>query len=168
MAQTTEFCLDGEFDLGARYQGLQPAAGELYPARWCVTTDASGRVLLAISGNSNPDMSGSWSVAYLPPDLVRIVNRGSPPDIEFRTPAATAEAKRTSLLDPRHAALPEDPILIVRTLVDLPLRGTVPAEWRWRALHENNPRLEIAVDGAVMFRGTGAPVSYTHLRAHET
>jgi hypothetical protein len=154
-SETTEFCLDGEFDLGARYQGLQPAAGELYPARWCVTTDESGRVLLAMSGNSNPDMSGSWSVAFLPPDLVRIVNRDSPPDIEFRTPGAAAEATRTRSLDPRHAASTQDPVLIVATMADLPLRGRVPVEWRWRSLQENNPRLEITVDGVMMFRGTG-------------
>jgi glyoxylase-like metal-dependent hydrolase (beta-lactamase superfamily II) len=154
-AQTTEFCLDGEFDLGARYQGLRPEAGEFYPARWCVTSDESDRVLLGISGNSNPDMNSSWSVAFLPPDLVRIVNRSSPPDIEFRTDTATAEAKRARVLDPRHAAPPDEPVLIVQTLTDLPLRGRVPVEWRWRALHENSPRLEIAVDGVVMFRGTG-------------
>lgn len=154
-AQTTEFCLDGELDLGARYQGLRPEAGEFYPARWCVTTDSSNRVLLGISGNSNPDMNGSWSVAFLPPDLVRIVNRSLPPDIEFLTDTATAEAKRTRLLDPRHAAPPDAPVLLLQTLVDLPLRGRVPVEWRWRALHENSPLLEIAVDGVVMFRGTG-------------
>ena len=62
-AETTEFCLDGEFDLGARYQGHAAEAGEFYPARWCVTTDdSSDRVLLSISGNSNPDMAGGWTV----------------------------------------------------------------------------------------------------------
>jgi glyoxylase-like metal-dependent hydrolase (beta-lactamase superfamily II) len=155
-AETTEFCLDGEFDLGARYQGHATAAGELYPARWCVTTDDSGRVSLALSGHSNPDMAGSWSVAFLPPDLVRIVNRDSPPDVEFRTDKAEAEAKRTRLLDPRWAASPDDPALTLQTMVELPLRGRVPVEWSWHALHENSPRLEIAVDGTIMFRGTGS------------
>ena len=156
LAATTEFCLDGEFDLGARYQGLRPEAGEVYPARWCVTTDDSGRVLLAMSGNSNPDMNSSWSVAFLPPDLVRIVNNDSPPDIEFAAPSASAEATRTRLLDPKHAAAASDPLLTLQTTVDLPLRGRVPVEWRWRALHESSPRLEIAVDGVTFFRGTGA------------
>ena len=154
-AETTEFCLDGEFDLGARYQGLNPEAGELYPARWCVTTDDKGRVLLAMSGNSNPDMRGSWAVAFPSHNLVRIVNRDSPPDFEFRTAAAAAEAKRTRLLDPRHAASSADSILTVQTLAELPLRGRVPVEWRWHALHEDSPRLEITVDGVVMFRGQG-------------
>ncbi|MEJ2127248.1 MAG: MBL fold metallo-hydrolase [Woeseiaceae bacterium] len=157
-AATTEFCLDGEFDLGARYQGHTPRAGEFYPARWCVTTDdASDRVLLSMSGNSNPDMAGGWTVAFIPPDLVRIVNRDSPPDIEFRTSKAAAEAARSRMLDPRHSASPSDPIREIRTSVDLPLRGRVPVTWTWRSLHGSpGPRLEIDVDGVVMFRGTGS------------
>ncbi len=157
LADTTEFCLDGEFDLGARYQGTSPEPGEFYPARWCVTTDdQSDRVLLSMSGQSNPDMQGGWTVAFIPPDLVRIVNRDSPPDIEFRTSRATGDAKRTRLLDPRHAARPADPVVTLQATVELPLRGRVPVDWTWRSLHERSPRLEIAVDGAVMFRGTGS------------
>jgi hypothetical protein len=167
-AETTEFCLDGEFDLGARYQGLRPEAGEFYPARWCVTTDDSGQVLLALSGNSNPDMNGSWSVTFLPPDLVRIVNRDSPPDIEFRTDSAAAQAKRTRRLDPRHEVSPQGPVLTMKTVAELPLRGRVPVEWRWRAPHEDSPRLEIAVDGVVMFRGTGSRRTLTYEEAAET
>ena len=75
-AATTEFCLDGSFDLGARMQGMLAETGERYPARWCVITeDDSSRVLLSISGHSNPDMEGDWSVAFIPPDVVRIINR---------------------------------------------------------------------------------------------
>jgi hypothetical protein len=36
------FCLQDEFDLGSRLQGLEPAAGEFYPERFCVTTEAGG------------------------------------------------------------------------------------------------------------------------------
>lgn len=101
-AETTEFCLDGEFDLGARYQGMQPQGGEFWPARWCVISDdGSERVLLTISGRSNPDMDGGWSVAFLPPDLVRIVNADSPPDVEFQGADSRHEARRHRRIDPR-------------------------------------------------------------------
>ena len=159
-AETTEFCLDGEFDLGARYQGLSPQPGEFYPAQWCVTTDdESDRVLLSMSGNSNPDMSAGWSVAFIPPDLVRIVNRDAPPDVEFRTPLAAEEAMRTRMLDPRHA----DPgdrargeAMWVKASTDLPLRGRVPVTWHWSAPTSASPVLSVEVGGHVMFRGTGS------------
>ena len=74
-AGTTEFCLDGEFNLGARYQGTDPGVDEFVPTRWCVVTaDDSERAVFIGSGKSNPDMDGGWTVALLPPDLVRIVN----------------------------------------------------------------------------------------------
>ena len=54
-AGAVEFCLEGEFDLGARYQGMQPGTSEFVPTRWCVVTeDDSGRVLFSGSGKSNP------------------------------------------------------------------------------------------------------------------
>lgn len=159
-SETTEFCVEGAFDLGARYQGMRPRTGRLYPARWCVVTeDDTDRVLLTISGNSNRDMDGSWSVAYLPPDLVRIVNADSPPDVEFRTPKAAAEAKRTRLLDPRRGdgdGVANDEMVTLEATVDLPLRGRVPVTWRWFALHTGPSHFEIEVDGEVMFRGTGS------------
>ena len=159
-ATTTEFCLDGEFDLGARYQGLRPAAGEFYPARWCVISDdETGRVLLSISGHSNPDMASGWSVAFLPPDLVRIVNRDAPPDIEFDAPGAADEAARTRLLDPRHADADghaSGPMMSIRGSADLPLRGRVPVEWRWTEPGSAAPGFSITVDGVEMFRGTGS------------
>ena len=158
-AATTEFCLDGEFDLGARYQGLRPEPGEFYPARWCVITDDSGRVLLSISGNSNPDMAAGWSVAFLPPGLVRIVNRNAPPDIEFDAPGASDEAARIRLLDPRHAdadGRAQGRMMSTRALSDLPLRGRVPVEWRWTEPASEGPGFSITVDGVEMFRGTGS------------
>ena len=173
-ADTVEFCLDGEFDLGARYQGMQPRAGEWSAARWCVVTeDESARVLLRMSGKSNPDMEGSWSVAFLPPDLVRIVNAGSPPDIEFRPAAATADALRTRRMDPRRFVeeartrsgsigdeisfdIQDQRLSSVWTTVDLPLRGRVPVVWQWDWADERSPALRISVDGDVVFRAQGA------------
>lgn len=147
--ETTEFCLNGEFDLGARYQGMHPQSGELYPARWCVTTDdESERVLLSMSGHSNPDMDGSWTVAFIPPDLVRIVNTGSPPDIEFRTSRAAADARRTRQLDPRYAA-------DMKATVDMPLRGHIPVTWRWTSPLSASPGLKIEVGGQLVFQGIG-------------
>ena len=158
-AATTEFCLDGEFDLGARYQGLRPEAGEFYPARWCVITDDNGKVLLSISGNSNPDMAAGWSVAFLPPALVRIVNRDAPPDIEFAAAGAADEAARTRLLEPRHAdadGRARGRTMSIRASADLPLRGRVPVEWRWTEPASGTPGFAITVDGVEMFRGTGS------------
>jgi glyoxylase-like metal-dependent hydrolase (beta-lactamase superfamily II) len=101
-AATTEFCLVGEFDLAARMQGLRPRPGEWTPASWCVTTDAdTARVRFEASGKSNPDVGGDWTVAFVPPDLVRIVNSESPPDVEFRGAPATEEAARYRRIDPR-------------------------------------------------------------------
>jgi hypothetical protein len=158
--ETTEFCLDGEFDLGARYQGLAPESGEFYPARWCVTTDdESDRVLLSMSGNSNPDMAGGWSVAFIPPDLVRIVNAGSPPDVEFRTAKAAAEAERTRMLDPRlvdPGGRAQGEGMWVKASADFPLRGNVPVTWHWTRPSSDTPKFSIEVDGDIMFRGTGA------------
>jgi hypothetical protein len=33
-----EFCLDGSFNLGVRYQGTRPGAAEFAETRWCVVT----------------------------------------------------------------------------------------------------------------------------------
>ena len=170
-AATTEFCIDGEFDLGARYQGLQPEAGEFYPARWCVVTeDDTDRVLLSMSGRSNPDMEGSWEVAFLPPELVRIVNAESPPDVEFRTAKSIAEAARTRRMDPRRVVeeladadadgyaveISDGRLRTLSTTAQLPLRGSVPVTWRWTWDDPDAPDLEIDIDGDVMLRGTGA------------
>ena len=97
-----EFCLSGFYDLGARYQGLHMQPGEPAATRWCVVTeDHSGRVRFSIDGKSNPDMAESFTVAYMPPALVRIVNADSPPDIDFNDADMTAEALRYRRLDPR-------------------------------------------------------------------
>lgn len=170
-AATTEFCLDGSFDLGARMQGLHPKAGELYPARWCVVTeDDSNRVLLSIRGHSNPDMEGGWTVAFMPPDLVRIVNRDSPPDVEFRTTGARAEAARTRRMDPRRAVedlaknnhdefaaeVVDGRLITIESTADLPLRGRVPVVWRWNWSDASAPRLRLEVEEVVVFEGRGA------------
>lgn len=101
-SNVVEFCLDGEFDLGARYQGMYPAAGERYATRFCyITDDKSGRVQFSGSGQSNPDMHGDFVVSYLVPDTVRIVNHQSPPDVEFSGKRIVDEALRHRRVDPR-------------------------------------------------------------------
>lgn len=98
----SEFCLDGEFDLGARLQGTRPASGERAPLEWCVITeDDTGRVHFHAAGSSNPDLTDSFALSYLPPDAVRIVNRDEPPDIEFAGAAIVEEARRSRRIDPR-------------------------------------------------------------------
>ena len=97
----TEFCLHGEFDLGARLQGLHPGGGEFSAASWCVITENhSDRVHFRAAGNSNPDISGEFAVTYLPPHTVRIVNRDSPPDLDFIDADISAETKRNRRMDP--------------------------------------------------------------------
>jgi len=166
----TEFCLDGEFNLGARHQGMEPGTDEFVPTRWCVVTeDDSYRVLFSGSGKSNPDLAGSWTVAALPPDLVRIVNADDPPDIEFRGADALAEAMRLRRIDPRrlleeHRETPlgdvrirvEDGRLVALvTSADLPLRGRVPVIWHWDWSDESRPALIIEADGEVIFAAQG-------------
>lgn len=98
----TEFCLDGEFDLGARFQGMRPAPGEKYPTRFCyIVEEEHDRVMFHGRGQSNPDMRGDWTVSFFPPDKVRIVNRQSPPDVEFTGKNIEDEAWRYRRTDPK-------------------------------------------------------------------
>lgn len=169
--RTTEFCLTGEANLGARFQGMEPGVDEFVPTRWCVvTSDDSQYALFSGRGKSNPDLDGSWTVAALPPDLVRIVNAEDPPDIEFHGVDATGEASRIRRVDPRrlieeHLQSPIDNVRIqvedgnVVTLAasaDMPLRGSVPVTWNWDWSDESRPRLILEVDGEVVFRAQGA------------
>ena len=170
--QTTRFCLEGEMDLGARYQGMKPADGEFYPTTWCVVTEAgSERVQFSGSGRSNPDMDGDWTVAYFPPGLVRIINRDDPPDIEFHDTDNAGEARSVRRLDP-HRLLSEffehperlenlelqhdgNRVVRVNTSADLPLRGRVDVVWRWDWSDPDSPKAELEVDDAIMFTATG-------------
>lgn len=97
----TEFCIEGRLNLGALSQGYG-LGNEWVPTRWCVVTEAdSTRVAFTGTGKSNADLEGDWSVAYLPPDLVRIVNRDDPPDIEFHPTDNENEARAVRRLDPK-------------------------------------------------------------------
>lgn len=167
---TTEFCLEGEANLGARYQGMVPGADEFVPTRWCVVTeDDSKRVLFSGSGKSNPDLDGNWTVAALPPDLVRIVNAGNPPDIEFRGADATGEAARLRRIDPRrlleehleaplddvHVELENGRVVKLVASADMPLRGRVPVTWYWDWSDQSRPALVLETDGDIVFRAKG-------------
>ena len=115
-ASFEEFCLHGELDLGARLQGRQPSAGEFYPTRWCVVTSPDDdRVRSSVAGRSNPDMDGEFTVGYLAPNRVRIVNATNPPDIEFRGTMAGDEARSIARIDPRRlvAELDEHPEWVI-------------------------------------------------------
>ena len=170
VAGTTEFCLDGEFDLGARYQGMEPSVSEFVPTRWCVVSeDASTRVIFAGSGKSNPDMVGGWTVALVP-DLVRIINADDPPDVEFSGVDTIDESLRLRRIDP-HRLLEEfrrspvsgldvrvedDRVTTVTTSADLPLRGSTRVTWRWDWPSEDAPSLSIEIDDITVFRATGS------------
>lgn len=176
-AATTEFCLEGEFDIGYRLQGMSPDSSEPVPTSWClITEDRSARVLYSATGKANPDMANSWSVSYLPPDTVRIVNRSAPPDIEFQGTDNADEARRVRRIDPRrlleeldarrggiegldaaisHSADGGERLLGVSTTADLPLRGRVPVEWNWDWADPERPTLELVVDGRTVFTATG-------------
>jgi glyoxylase-like metal-dependent hydrolase (beta-lactamase superfamily II) len=111
-----EFCLDGELDLGARLQGSRPSAGEFYPTRWCVVSSQNDdRVRSHIAGRSNPDMDGEFTVSYLAPERVRIVNAEAPPDVEFIGTMAGDEARSLARLDPRRllAELRQNPAWVI-------------------------------------------------------
>lgn len=169
---TTEFCLVGELDIGARYQGLNPHEGERYPTTWCVVTDdSSSRVLFHAEGRANPDLEDTWTVAYLPPDIVRIVNRGSPPDIEFQGTDNLAEALRVRRLDPRRLVeehnqagknldglaltFSGDRLATITTDAELPLRGRVPVVWQWSYEVPEEPKVVLQVDDTVLLEATG-------------
>ena len=174
--ETTEFCLDGRFDLGARLQGMEPAAGEFYPTSFCVTTeDNSDRALFVGRGRSNPDMHGEFSLLYLPPDTVRILTDDDEPDVEFLGTDNLDEAKRVRRLDPRRliAEWRKDPRALHRveievsgvagnerlerltTTVELPLRGIVDVAWDWQWTDSERPVATLTVDGEVFFIATG-------------
>lgn len=140
----TEFCLDGEFDLGARYQGMHAKAGEMYPTSFCyVVEEGKDNILFVGRGQSNPDMQGGWSVAFLPPDKVRIVNRHSPPDIEFSGKNIVEEAMRYRRADPRR---------LLTELEANPDRVRDRSDDGWHAVqYPDNPSLAkvLVVDGRV-------------------
>lgn len=99
-AMPTEFCLHGEFNLGARLQGMQPRGEEFSPSSWCVVTESDGeRVRFTARGKSNPDMSDEFVIDYLPPDTVRILEDDGP-DLEFHPASISDEARRYRRLDP--------------------------------------------------------------------
>lgn len=170
-AQTTQFCIEGEFNLGLRMQHHH--LGDAWePTNWCVTTDQSShRVLFSMTGKSNPDVVGDWSVAYFPPDVVRIVNRNDPPDIEFQGTDNAEEARSVRRLDPRRLAEMEavnpSPDLrigwesglprLVAMQATLPLQGEIKVTWSWNWGDPQKPRLVVstAPKMATLFRGTG-------------
>jgi glyoxylase-like metal-dependent hydrolase (beta-lactamase superfamily II) len=171
-AETTRFCLEGEFDLGARYQGVQTSSGQFYPTTWCVVTDSqTERVQFTARGNTSPDMDGSWAVAYEPPDLVRIINSKSPPDIEFQGTDNAAEAHSVRRLDPHRLAaeflefperfenmnvdLDAGSLQRVEATVDMPLRGKTPVIWEWSWADPDAPQARLLVDGQLTFRASG-------------
>lgn len=171
-AGATEFCLDGEFDLGARYQGVDPGSGEVYSTTWCISTDdQSRRVHFSAAGNSNADMEDAFTVVYVPPDIVRIVAYQPGHDIEFSGTDHREEALRARRADPRRLldevrASPDtldglqvnvlqDRVVAVQTSADLPLRGTVKVEWLWNWDNEDEPALRLVVDDELLFTAKG-------------
>ena len=170
-ASTTEFCVKGEFNLGLRMQHHR-MADAWEPTSWCVVTDdATDRALFSMVGKSNPDMAGDWSVAYFPPDMVRIVNRSDPPDIEFHPTDNADEARSVRRLDPRRlaqmeAASPAADLKIgwesglprlVAMKATLPIQGTITITWSWNWTHPDRPKLVVGSgpDLTTLYRGTG-------------
>lgn len=171
-ASTTEFCVKGEFNLGLRMQHHR-MADAWEPTSWCVITDdATGRALFSMVGKSNPDMAGDSSVAYFPPDMVRIVNRSNPPDIEFHGTNNAHEARSVRRLDPRRlaqmeAASPATDLKIgwesglpslVTMKAKLPIQGTITITWSWNWTHPDRPKLVVGSGPnlTTLYRGTGS------------
>jgi glyoxylase-like metal-dependent hydrolase (beta-lactamase superfamily II) len=166
---TTEFCLDGEFDLGRRLQHHTYRSRSV-PTSWCVTTDDdSDRVLFSMTGKSNPDMDGDWTVAYLPPNTVRIVNRESPPDVEFQNTNNAEEARSVRRIDPRRLfqEIYYGPISDVDLSIDgdlfqldmkaiLPVHGEVDVTWSWDWKDQDHPRLVLSASNmGLLFQASG-------------
>ena len=168
----TEFCLEGEFDLGARYQGIEPGAGESYPTTWCISTDdETDRVHFSAVGNSNADMENEFIVAYLPPDIVRIVDYQPGHNIEFSGTNNREEALQARRADPRRlleeyrsspdtldgvqVKVQQDRVVIAQTSADLPLRGSINVEWLWNWGNEDEPVLRLIVDDDLLFVANG-------------
>ena len=140
-----ELCLAGEFDLGVRYQGLRPEAGEFSPSSWCVISeDKSSQVQFSINGRSNPDMEGQFTVSYFPPDRVRIVDRDRPLDIEFVDADIDEEAMRYRRIDPRRLVqeLREHPEWIVETFEDGSMEVRYPGSTAVSVVEFRDDRLE--------------------------
>jgi glyoxylase-like metal-dependent hydrolase (beta-lactamase superfamily II) len=147
-----------------------PGRDEFVKTRWCVVTeDDSERALFSGSGKSNPDMHGDFTLAALPPDLVRIVNADDPPDIEFHGADGLAEARLLRRIDPlrlveEHEQSPLDDVRVqiedgrlqsLAMSADLPLRGRVPVTWQWDWSSKKRPVLTIEVDGDTLFTARG-------------
>ena len=171
-AGATEFCLEGKFDLGARYQGVEPGEGESYPTTWCISTDdTSERIHFSAVGNSNADMEGGFTMAYLPPDIVRILDYRPGSNIEFSGTDHREEALRARRADPRRlleelrsspdgldglqVQTQQDRVVAVQMSADLPLRGSVTVVWLWSWDSEDEPVLRLVVDDELLFVATG-------------
>ena len=167
----TEFCLSGQFDLGTRYQGTDPGLGETYPTTWCVTTEQdSNRVFYSATGRSNSDIDSEWSIAYLPPEVVTIVDKNARQIIQFSDMNNLEEALKLRRVDPRRLLeevranrTPSDVtvetrggyVVGVQTFADLPLRGNVQVDWSWDWKNPNEPGLRLLVDDELLFAATG-------------
>ena len=179
-AGPTELCLEGRYDIGVRYQGLDPEPGQWVDARWCVVSEpGTDRVVYSAQGRVNHDYDNSWAVAYEPPELVRLINRDSPPDVEFRGADHRAGAMRIRRLDPRRlreelteagaiegldVSLDGDRVQRVDATVDMPLRGTVAVSWSWDWTNETEPSFVLEVDGERLMEGRA---SWRELSAEE-
>ena len=146
--------------------------------RWCVVSeDDSNRVLFTANGKSNPDMDGDWAVAYLPPDLVRIVNRDDPPDIEFHGTDNLEEALEVRRLDPKRLAeelaanpdwekehpgtqvqIVDGKVQRVDVQTPLPYYGESKLAWRWTWNSDRDVDVVLgnAKGNSQFFRGNGS------------
>jgi glyoxylase-like metal-dependent hydrolase (beta-lactamase superfamily II) len=96
-----ELCLDGRFDLGARLQGMAPDEPGWVAQRWCVRSEDIGdRLQFSVAGPNNPDAAAGFELAYLGPETVRVIQRETPPDLEFAGADVADEAQRVRRLDP--------------------------------------------------------------------
>ncbi|XOV77416.1 MAG: MBL fold metallo-hydrolase [Aestuariibacter sp.] len=96
-----QFCLTGEFNLGARLQGMTPEQDEFYPMTWCITTESnSGNITFYAEGKSNPDMEGSYHVKFIPPDKVQLLAENGNVELQFDGAIIANEALRHQRMNP--------------------------------------------------------------------
>ncbi len=96
-----QYCLNGEFNIGARYQGQNINADEFHPTLWCITYDnQTKKVEFKISGHFNSDMGGENIIKYIPPSTVELLAQNGNVNAVFQGALIGDDARTHRRIDP--------------------------------------------------------------------